>query len=58
MWLKSLQKLQQDILWGGINEKFKFYLANWSKICSLKQTGGLGVRNLTKFNQVLLGKWL
>jgi hypothetical protein len=29
-----------------------------SNICSPKQSGGLGVRNLIKFNQALLGKWL
>jgi hypothetical protein len=40
-----LEKLQQDFLWGGINE-FKFHLVNWATICSPKQTGGLGIRNL------------
>jgi hypothetical protein len=42
---------------GAINE-FKLHLVYWSKICSLKQTGGLGIRNLIQFNQALLGKWL
>ena len=28
------------------------------KNCSPKQYGGLGIRNLIKFNQALLGKWL
>jgi hypothetical protein len=41
-----LKKLQQDFLWGGINEEFRFYLFSWSKICSLKQTGGLGLKKL------------
>jgi hypothetical protein len=42
----------------GINEELKFHLVNWSKICSPKQIGELGVRNFTQFNQALLGKWL
>jgi hypothetical protein len=34
------------------------HLVKWTTICSLMQYGGLGVRNLIKFNQALLGKWL
>jgi hypothetical protein len=33
-------------------------LVKWSQICSPLQFGGLGIRNLCKFNQALLGKWL
>jgi len=39
-------------------KEFKFHLVKWSKICSPMQYDGLGVRNLSKFNQALLGKWL
>jgi len=52
------EKLQRELLWGGINEEFKLNIVNRSKICFPKQTGGLGVRNLIRFNQALLGKWL
>jgi hypothetical protein len=45
-------------LWGGIGDEFKFHLGNWSKICSSKVWGGLGVRNLIHFNRALLGKWI
>jgi hypothetical protein len=31
---------------------------NWSKACTLKNSGGLGVRNMLQFNRALLGKWL
>jgi hypothetical protein len=41
-----------------LTEEFKFHLVKWSQICSPLQFGGLGVRNLCKFNQALLGKWL
>jgi hypothetical protein len=54
-----IEKFQRDFLWGGINEEFKFHLVKWSNICSPKQYGGFGVRNLMiNFNQELLGKWL
>jgi len=50
-----IEKLQQDFLWGGIGEEFKFHLA---KVCSPISSGGLGIRNLRIFNMALLGKWL
>ena len=31
---------------------------NWAKICELIQSGRLAIRNLRRFNQALLGKWL
>ena len=31
---------------------------NWSKVCSPSHSGGLAIRNLTYFNEALLGKWL
>ena len=45
-----IEKLQHDILWGGIGEEFKCHLVSWSKVCSLILEGGLGVRNLLLFN--------
>jgi hypothetical protein len=53
-----LEKLQQEFLWGCINEEFKFHLVNWSTIRSPKQAGGLKVKKLIQFNQALWGKWL
>jgi hypothetical protein len=53
-----IEKLQRGFLSGSIKEEFKFHLVKWSTIFSPMQYGGLGVRNLIKFNQALLGKWL
>ena len=53
-----IEKLQRDFLWGGIDESHKFNLVNWAQVCSPLKSGGLGVRNLRKFNQTLLSKWL
>jgi hypothetical protein len=53
-----LEKLQQDFVWGGLNEEPKFNLVKWAQICSPKQGGGLGIQNLRTFNLALLGKWI
>ena len=52
-----LVKIQRDFLWGGGNLEQKPHLVNWKTVCSEKNKGGLGVRNLSKLNQTLLCKW-
>jgi hypothetical protein len=41
-----IEKLQQDFLYGGLGEEFKFHLISWSKVCSSISEGELEVRNL------------
>uniref|UniRef100_A0A2N9GE37 Reverse transcriptase domain-containing protein n=1 Tax=Fagus sylvatica TaxID=28930 RepID=A0A2N9GE37_FAGSY len=53
-----LEKLQRHFLWSGLGEEFKYHLVSWSKICEPISSGGLAIRNLGRFNQALLGKWL
>jgi hypothetical protein len=55
---KRIEKIQRDFLWKGLGEDFKFHLVKWDTICSSISNGGLAVRNLKLFNEVLLGKWL
>jgi hypothetical protein len=45
-----IEKLQRDFLWGGIGDEFKYHLVSWSKVCNPISEGGLGIRNLVKFN--------
>ena len=52
-----LEKIKKDFLWGGGNLEQKLHLVNWKTVCSEKNKGGLGVRNLSKLNQTLLCKW-
>jgi hypothetical protein len=40
---KRLEKIQEDFLWGGVGDEFKFHLVNWSTICMTTEAGGLGV---------------
>jgi hypothetical protein len=55
---KRLEKIQRDFLWGGMNDDFKYHLVEWDKVCTPIDEGGLGIRNIRRFNQALLGKWL
>jgi hypothetical protein len=38
--VNRIENLQQDFLWGGVGEEFKFHLVSWSKVCSA--ISGLG----------------
>jgi hypothetical protein len=53
---KKLEQLQNEFLWSGMGDETKFHLINWHRVCSPIKVGGLGVRNIIKFNQALLGK--
>ena len=53
-----IEKQQRNFPWGGMGEEFKHHLVGWDKVCTPKEKGGLGVRNLTLFNKALLVKWL
>jgi hypothetical protein len=55
---KRIEKIQRDFLWGGLNDEAKIHLVEWDKVCSPMDEGGLGIRNIRRFNQALLGKWL
>jgi hypothetical protein len=55
---KRLEKIQRDFLWGGMDDDFKYHLVEWDKVCTPIDEGGLGIRNIRRFNQALLGKWL
>ena len=45
-------------MWGSSEECFKHSLVAREKVCLPLGMGGLGIRKLVHFNQVLLGKWL
>jgi hypothetical protein len=55
---KKLERLQREFLWSSLGDETKFHLVNWNRVCAPIKVGGLGVRNIIKFNQALLRKWI
>jgi hypothetical protein len=55
---KRIEKIQRNFLWGSTEDVDKFHLVKWEVVCSPFSSGGLGIKNLIKFNEALLGKWL
>jgi hypothetical protein len=55
---KRIEKIQRDFLWGGMGDDQKLHLVSWNQICRPLRAGDLGIRNVHKFNQALIGKWL
>ena len=57
---KRIEKIQRDFLLGGggLNDEARIHLVDWDMVCSPISEGGFGIRNVKKFNQALLGKWL
>lgn len=55
--IKKLTSMQIKFLWGGDLETNKTAWVKWELICKPIEHGGLGIKDLRKFNLALLGKW-
>ena len=55
---KRIKKIQRDFLWGGLDDEVKMHLVERDKVYSPIDEGGVGIWNVGRFNQALLGKWL
>lgn len=42
----------------GVVDKRSLAWVNWDVVCRSKKRGGLGVKNVEKFNMTLLSKWI
>ncbi|KAF1877272.1 hypothetical protein Lal_00012043 [Lupinus albus] len=49
--------LQRNFLWGNERGGKGIAWVAWDVVCKPKELGGLGVKDLIKFNLALLGKW-
>uniref|UniRef100_A0A2N9EVU3 Reverse transcriptase domain-containing protein n=1 Tax=Fagus sylvatica TaxID=28930 RepID=A0A2N9EVU3_FAGSY len=58
MWLIGLKKSRGTSYGGTSEEVAKFHLVKWDMVCSPYSHGGLAIKNLRRFNEALLGKWL
>ena len=54
----KIERIQRNFLWSGWGDSHSVHLVKWNIICDPIQNEGLGVKNLRRFNQALLGKWL
>lgn len=56
--IKEIDRIRRHFLWhGATQERKKLNLANWELVCKPKKLGGLGVMDLTVFNNAMLAKW-
>ncbi|GLT68412.1 hypothetical protein SLA2020_406460, partial [Shorea laevis] len=55
--IKLLSSIQRTFLWGGNGGDRKIAWVRWEKVCTSRKDGGLGVKDLDRFNMALLGKW-
>ena len=53
-----LVSLQRNFMWGGEHDQKKIPWVKWDVICLNKKEGGLGIKNLPKFNAALMGRWI
>uniref|UniRef100_A0A2N9E7V6 Reverse transcriptase domain-containing protein n=1 Tax=Fagus sylvatica TaxID=28930 RepID=A0A2N9E7V6_FAGSY len=58
MWLLGLRKFKGTSYGGLPEEVAKIHLVKWDMVCSPYSHGGLAIKNLMRFNEALLGKWL
>ena len=43
-------------MWGGSQELKKIAWVKWDVICLPKEDGGLGIKDISKFNAALMGR--
>jgi hypothetical protein len=55
--IEELEKPIRAFFWASSRNKKKVYWVSWKRICKPKCKGGLGIKNLTKFNISLMCKW-
>jgi hypothetical protein len=53
---KRMEQIIRNFWWGARNGKRKTHWVAWEKMTMLKEKGGVGFRDLQKFNQALLGR--
>ncbi|KAJ3673051.1 hypothetical protein LUZ60_006425 [Juncus effusus] len=59
-WLiTKIEQIQRKFLWMGDKEYSGGHcLVSWERICTPKENGGWGVKNIKEMNNTLLLKWL
>jgi hypothetical protein len=55
-WCDEVNSLIAQYWWGQTSDQRKIHWLKWDKLCTAKEDGGLGFRNLHMFNTALLSK--
>jgi len=53
----AIRKIQAKFVWDWGSKGRKIAWVRWEKICRLMEEGGLGIRDIGRFNSALLAKW-
>lgn len=57
--VRRLDSIRSNFFWGGQEgRRMGLHAVNWRRVCTSKESGGLGLKNLGDFNLALLSKWL
>ena len=54
--IKDLEVLTRKFWWGYGGDSRKVHWVNWKKLCKAKELGGMGFKEIEKFNDALLAK--
>ncbi|KAG8072286.1 hypothetical protein GUJ93_ZPchr0006g43351 [Zizania palustris] len=55
---RDIDSIRSKFFWGGMENKRKYHLMNWKKLCTPKDYGGLGFMDIRAMNTALLCKWI
>ena len=58
IYLLSFFKIPQKVVHRLVALQRNFLWAKWEDVCLPKAEGGLGIKDIAKFNEALLGKWI